>query len=964
MRPTALSFTVAVALLWLAPAARSDSAPRPGAKTHWAFVAPRRSPLPQLGNAAWSRTPLDSFVLARLEAEGLAPSPEAARSTWARRVSLDLTGLSPDPDDVDAFIDDEGPGAFERFADRRLASPRFGERLAARWLEAARYADTSGYQTDGERQMWRWRDWVIDAFNAGMPFDQFTVEQLAGDLLTGATVEQRIATGFNRNHRGNSEGGIIPEEYLVEYAADRVDATATVWLGLTLACARCHDHKYDPISHEEFYQVFAYFNNVRERGKARKLGNSPPVVAAPTSEQQRELASVDAELSEARTRFEDLQGEIDAALRTWEGSLADAAPVDAEFIDGLTARFALDGSAVEASTGAAGEVEGPAAEFLPGRLGLAAALDGRTAFRFAAAGDFGFLDRFSIGAWVRLPPGGGGPLLSRLADRESAAGYELAIESGTDGGIHGGIHGGRVQFNLVKRWLDDAIRVETESALSAGVWHHVVATYDGSRWASGVRIYIDGELERLRVLVDDLNQSFKTPEPFRIGGRGDGARFTGSVDDARIWSRCLGADEVEVLATSEPLSAIAALPPGERQPRQERKLRRAFLAEHAPAPIRAAFARLRGLEAVRAALLDSFPTVMVMEEMTPPRPSFLLSRGRYDRPREQVDPGVPACLPPLPRGAAAGREGFARWLVDPAHPLTARVTVNRVWQMLFGIGLVKTVEDFGAQGERPSHPELLDWLGLELAERGWDLKRLLRTLVTSAAYRQSSRLRPELLGRDPENRLLARGPRLRLPAEMLRDQALHASGLLVAVLGGPSVKPYQPADLWKDLSGEDYVQDHGEKLYRRSIYTFWKRTNAPPAMSILDAPAREACSVRETRTNTPIQSLVLLNDVTFVEAARVLAQHVLKEGGDSPEARLSFAFRLLVARRPEPRELAVLMENLEVQRRRFDADPEAARALASAGEYPGDPDLDVRELAAYTAAANLILNLDEVLTKE
>jgi hypothetical protein len=944
-----LILIAAIALAGLSKPAAEPAKPA-GRAPHWAFVRPQRPPLPESGGRERARNAVDRFVAARLEVESLSPAPEAERTALCRRAALDLTGLPPTPDDVDAFLAERRPDAYERLIDRLLASPAYGERLAARWLEAARYADTSGYQTDGERQMWRWRDWVIDAFNSGAPFDRLTIEQLAGDLLPGATLDQRIATGFNRNHRGNSEGGIIPEEYLAEYVADRVDTTATVWLGLTLACARCHDHKYDPIRQEEFYGVFAFFHNVPEQGKARKLGNSPPAIAAPTREQAEALKGLDRDLAAARERFQRLEPAVEAALAAWAGSIASGSALDLDVVDGRLARLDFEGDS--ASGLAKGfEVDGEAPAPAPGRLGHAASFAGRGALAANDLGDFGFVDRFSIGAWVRIEAGGGGPLISRIAVPEVDAGYELRIEDGC------------VKLHLVKRWLDDAIRVETEETLAPGAWHHVMATYDGSRWAAGVRIYVDGAPRRLRVLVDDLNQTFKSTEPFRVGGRGDGARFQGAIDEARLYGRCLDAEEVEVLATAENLGAIALRREGERSGAETRKLRRAFLEAHAPEDLRAAHASLRDLERRRAALLESFPTVMVMEELPSPRPTFVLERGVYDRPGKRVEPGVPACLPPMPSAAPRDRLGLARWLVAPENPLTARVTVNRFWQMLFGSGIVKTVEDFGVQGQPPSHPELLDWLAVELIESGWDLKRLLKTLATSATYRQSSRAAPEAARRDPENRLLARGPRLRLSAEMLRDLALSASGLLVEKLGGPSVKPYQPEGLWKELSGESYVQDRGEDLYRRGIYTYWKRTNAPPSLSILDAPAREACSVRETRTNTPIQALALLNDVAFVEAARVLAQRSIREGGGDA-AILGRLFRRVTARSPEARELAVLLDGLGAQRRQFQDDPAAAAALARTGEYPLDPSIDLRELAALTAMANLVLNLDEALCKE
>jgi hypothetical protein len=911
---------------------------------HWSFLPPRRPPLPHVKRTTWSRNGLDPFILARVEKEGLKPSPEADPVTLLRRVTLDLTGLPPTPAEVDAFLADTRPGAYERVVERLLASPRYGERMAIRWLDAARYADSNGYQSDGERTMWRWRDWVIDAYNANLPYDRFTIEQIAGDLLPGATLQQKIATGFNRNHRGNGEGGIIPEEYAVEYVADRVETTATVWLGLGLGCARCHDHKFDPISQKEFYRVFAYFNNVPERGKAIKYGNSPPVLRSPTRRQQEVLAALDARLADARARVQALAPRLERAQARWEKSLR--APLHWSLDRGLIVHHALDGA-----TSAKFRAGAPA--YAPGRVGRAALFDGK---RYLDAGDvanFGFYDKFTLTAWVWPEGPRGGTVLARTEEQSEGEGYAVRLQDG------------RVQVNLVKRWLDDAIRVQTEERLAPGAWRHVLVSYDGSRVAAGVKVYVNGRPQKLRVLLDDLNQSFATAQPLRIGaGGGPGGRFHGRIGDVRVYNRTLSADEAAVVATPERIDELARLPAAERGRGQALKLRACFLAKYAPADLRRAHAEFTDLREERQRLVESFPTTMVMEEMPAPRDTHVLIRGQYDRPGEKVTPGVPAVLGALPAGVKNDRLAFARWLASPANPLTARVAVNRAWQMYFGAGLVRTPADFGAQGEWPSHPELLDWLATEFVRSKWDVKGLQRLIVTSATYRQSSRLTPQLRARDPENRLLARGPRQRLSAEMIRDQALFASGLLVEELGGPSVKPYQPAGLWRELADTEYRRDSGRALYRRGLYTFWKRTVPPPALVTFDAAGREACSVRQARTNTPLQALNLLNDVTFVECARVLAQRVLREGGSTAAGRLTLAFRLAVARRPRPAELKVLRAGLERHRAHYRADRNAALALVRAGEAPRDEALDVAELAAYTAACSVILNLDEVITKE
>jgi len=921
---------------------------------HWAFIAPVRHPLPAVKNRQWPRNGIDSFVLERLEKEGLAPSPEAERTTLIRRVTLDLTGLPPTPAEVDRALADTSEHWYERLVDRLLANPHYGERMAARWLDAARYADTNGYQSDGERYMWRWRDWVIDAFNRNMPFDQFTIEQLAGDLLPSPTLEQRIATGFNRNHRGNAEGGIIPEEYAVEYVVDRVETTAAVWLGLTMGCVRCHDHKYDPLQQKEFYQLFAYFNNVPEHGRAIKYGNSPPYIQAPTPEMLLQLELLDGKIAAAEKKLRHLTSQFDQAQAAWEKSPEATRPIAWSYGRQLQAQFALESDTADLTKRAPpARFEGGEPAFDSSPTGRGAALDGKRYLNAGSVGAFGFDDKFALAARVFPLDTKSGTILSRMADTARASGYSVRF------------HDGKLQANFAVRWLDDAVRVETERALPAEHWYHILVTYDGSRKASGIRIYVDGRPEKTIVLIDELNQSFKTKEPFRIGaGGGTEERFRGTIADVRIYGDSLSAAEAALVASADPVSAIAALPPAKRTAVQAQKLRAYFLEQQAPERVRTAWQQVDALRRQRDRLVESYPTTMVMEEMPTPRTTRILMRGQYDKPGAPVSPGVPAVLPALPADGKNDRLKLARWLVDPANPLTARVTINRFWQMYFGTGIVKTVEDFGAQGEWPSHPELLDWLATEFVRSSWDVKALQKLIVTSATYRQSSRVTKELLQKDPDNRLLARGPRFRLPAETIRDQALAASGLLIDKIGGPSVKTYQPAGLWRELGDYDFVQDHGVNLYRRSMYTFWKRTVAPPNMMTFDASGRETCTVRETRTNTPLQALILMNDVTFVEAARVLAQRVLLDSGPSVEARLTLAFRLATGRQPKPAELRILASGYQRHLEDFRADPQAAEKLVKVGEAPRHAKLDVSELAAYTAVANLILNLDETITKE
>jgi hypothetical protein len=932
---------------------------------HWSFIPPVRPVVPAVNRPGWVRNQIDAFILARLEHEGLEPSPEAERGTLLRRVSLDLTGLPPDRDAIDVFENDRNPDAYERAVDRLLASPRFGERMAYRWLNVARYADTNGYQTDAPRIMWRWRDWVIDAYNRNMPFDRFSIEQLAGDLLPGAKLDQKLATGFNRNHRGNGEGGIIPEEYAAEYVVDRVDTTATVWMGLTLGCCRCHDHKFDPFSQEDFYSFFAFFNNVPENGRAIKFGNSPPMIKTPTRAQEQELATHQGRLSALKRQRQSCEPKIASAQAAWESSLESKRKLDWFDRDQLVAHFSMeDAAGLEPAVPAC---KTPAAEttktgaprfrdgesrFLPGPVGLALVFDGRGYLDAGDLAPFGFYDRFTVSAWIK-PTGRGGTIISRMADEPQGEGYSLVIDHG------------KAQLNLVKRWLDDAIRVESSATIPPDRWSHIAVTYDGSRLAGGIQMYLDGRPIRLTVLLDELNQTYRSKEPLRIGGGGgDRGRFVGLIDELAVYHDVVAPEDIEVLATKASVGEIVAIKPSSRTAGQARKVRRCFLATAAPEPVRELEEQIRQAQRDVEGLIEQIPTTMVMEELPNPRPAHVLVRGQYDKPGKPAQPHVIAWLAPSPTAANSNRLGLARWLVDPRNPLTARVAVNRDWQMLFGTGLVKTVDDFGTQGEPPSHPELLDWLATEFARLDWDSKAMLRLFVTSATYRQSSRLTPQRRARDPENRLLARGPRLRLSAEMVRDQALFLGSLLVERIGGPSVKPYQPPGLWSELTDDEYVQDHGPDLYRRGLYTFWKRTIPPPSMVAFDAPARETCIVRETRTNTPLQALSVLNDVTFIEAARAFAEQIMKSKVPSGETRLSSAFQAATGRRPKSAELAVLCQSFADQLARFRGDSRAAKTLVESGESRPDPSLDPVELAAYTAVAQLILNLDETINKE
>jgi hypothetical protein len=949
-------------------------------RKHWSFIAPVRSQLPEVKNNTWPKNAIDRFVLARLEREGLTPSSEADRAALIRRVSLDLTGLPPTLREIDDFLNDRSPNAYERVVDRLLAGPRFGERMAFRWLEAARYADTNGYQLDGERQMWRWRDWVIEAFNRNIAFDQFVIEQLAGDLLPKPTLDQRIATAFNRNHRGNSEDGLIPEEYAVEYVIDRVDTTSTVFLGLTVSCARCHNHKYDPFTQKEYYQLYAYFNSIPEDGRASNFGNSPPWIFTPTREQQRQKEQLENEIAQTEKQFDRMLKTSAALQRRWERSLKPSAGAHWFPPDDLLLHHALD----ENSTLTVNESVKPGdrkietgfkngdPRFVSSPLGQATAFDGKLFFDAGKAASFDyrdrvhdFKDRFAISAWFYPEAENSGAIVSRL--RDDAGERESNLPKGRGYGLF--FINGKVHFNLVGVWADDSFRVETASALPIRQWHHVLATFDSLQPYEKVRIYINGERQKLKVNNHRLFRQFAdSAANLRIGGGGGpDLRFKGSIDEVRIYRTLPDDEQIAVLANADPLSRIAAMPPQRRSEGQRLKIRNTFLERAAPPALRRTWERLRELKRQRLKLESEFPTTMVMQELPEPRPANLLKRGAYDAPGERVERGVPAVFPQIPNDFPNNRLGLARWLVSAENPLTARVTVNRFWQTLFGAGLVKTVDDFGSQGELPSHPELLDWLAVEFQQNGWNVKAMLKTIVMSATYRQSSKVTPQLLQRDPENRLLARGPRVRLPAEMIRDQALFVSGLLVEKLGGPSVKTYQPPGLYKDMLFSNminYDQDKGEGLWRRSLYTFWKRTVMPPAMSVFDASSREYCTVRETRTNTPLQALNLMNDVTYVEASRMLAERILTECAGGPEERVAWAFRLVTSRWPDQNERRILVNNLNVQLEYFRSNPGEAARLLAVGEKRNNEKLNVAELAAYASTASLILNLDEVITKQ
>lgn len=919
---------------------------------HWSFIAPVRPLPPMVPVQDRVSNEIDTFVLSRLATEDLEPSNPANKPTLLRRVSLDLTGLPPTLDELDEFLADESDQAYERVVDRLLASPRYGEHMARYWLDAARYADTNGFFVDSERSMWRWRDWVIKAFNSNMPFDQFTIEQLAGDLLTDATLEQRIASGFNRNHMITEETGAIDEEYRVEYVVDRVHTTTTTWLGLTAACARCHDHKFDPVSQKEFFSLFAFFNNVPENGVGNRPGNAKPLLNLPSDQLQCQLDSVKADLAELQREVTAVGPEFTLAQSAWEESiLADPANLSD---NQLLVRFQLDGTLANDGSLSSSAIAVGKIAYEAGMSGPAASFDGDGVLEFAEPIPFDSESAFSLGGWIK--PAGSGPtcVLSKNDDVNKLRGFDLMIRKS------------KLVVNLIHEWNQNAISVTTTKSLDISQWQHVFVTYDGSSTAAGVKVYIDGQPQELQVEFDSLSGSIKTHQPLRIGRRSTSAPFVGLIDEVRLYARQLTNAQVDELFTSQLIHGIAQLPPEARSEYLKQKIQRQFLTTPESADFQSLYAERDRLNSRHAELNASLPDMMVMEDAEQPRETFVLIRGQYDQPGERVDAGVPASLPPFPADLPRDRLGFAKWLVDPANPLTSRVIVNRYWQQIFGVGLVNTTGDFGAQGEWPSHPDLLDWLAVEFRESGWDTKHILKLIVMSATYQQHSRITPEGLRRDPDNRLLARGPRFRMEAETVRDNALAISGLLENKLGGPSVKPYQPAGLWEAVSYDgnlSYQQGDGDDLYRRSLYTYWKRQSPPPALMAFDAPTRETCTVSRPRTNTPLQALVLMNDTTYVEAARVLAQRMLEQPAETAGERIEYGFRLATARKPNAQETSVFQEIYRLQLQRFKNNQQAALELLSAGESERDESLDASEHAAWTTVASVILNLDETVTK-
>jgi hypothetical protein len=1058
-------------------------------KEHWSFIPATRPAIPEVKEKKWARNGIDYFILNRLEAEGMRPAGEADRATLIRRVTFDLTGLPPTIAEVEAFLADGSPNAYEKVVDRLLASPHFGERMAQQWLDLARYADTNGYHIDNHRDMWKWREWVIEAFNSNKKFDEFTVEQLAGDLLPEATLSQKIASGFNRNVMVNFEGGADPEEYLTKYIVDRVQTTCTVFLGVTMQCAECHDHKYDPFTQREFYQMYAFFNNVPEIGLDGSKTNPVPSIAVPTGEQEKQLKEIKGKIAGVDARMKAPNREMDLAQAGWEKSLAEEAQKSAtavaavwKFLEptrllsrgGSTLTKQTDGSVL--ATGA--NPDSDVYEFDAAVAGTVAAIrleaiaDDSTPTKGTGRADNGnfVLTHFKVDVQSGADAAKREPLTFGMAVADYAqANFPVtnAIDADVKSGwaVDGNVkkEGRQAVFVLAQPLVltsdqELKIRIKFESIFarhSIGRFRLAVAgdknaalasaTPKLSEWSfigpfvaadaknpldepfapekeieltkkynegklawSTQRKWKDGVVNN--TLPDVANAASYLYRTIEVASARPLAVSLGSDDGIKVWlnekllltdnaARGAAADQNKVdlplvagvnkllvkisnyggpsgfyfkaqdgmFGRPANIERIVGIEAGQRSVAEKEELRKYYRENVSPQ-----FAKIKeelaGLKKSEEELNGKIPLTMVMQDMPKPRETKMLMRGDFRKRGETVSPMVPAALRP-PATMPANRLGLAQWLTGKDHPLLGRVTVNRYWQMYFGTGIVKTTEDFGSQGEWPSHPELLDWLASEFVRSGWDIKGMQKLIVMSATYRQSAKVNPELLHKDPYNRLLARGPRFRLYAEMIRDNALSVSGLLNRKLGGPSISPYESPKLWEeiafggDFSAQKYVQSHGDDLYRRGLYIYAKRSMPHPSLITFDAPNREVCTVQRPVTNTPLQALLLLNDPIYVEAARVMAQRVMKEGGADARGRLGFAFKLCTARGPSERELQILEKSFGRHLEKYKADKAAAEKLVAVGEAARPKELDVSELAAWTAVCNVLLNMDETISK-
>jgi hypothetical protein len=928
-------------------------------EAHWSFV-PVKRPEPTGTHKDWVKSPIDSFVAEKLETAGLSPNPPENPRRFYRRMHLDLTGVPPKPENVDAFetafaADPEATVA--RAADEMLATPASAEHFARHWLDAARYADTHGIHIDNYRAIWPFRDWVVQAFRNNMPWDQFTIEQIAGDILPSRTLDQHVATGFNRCLATTGEGGAIGEEYDAIYAKDRVETTSAIWLGLTTGCAACHDHKFDPISTKEFYSLTAYFRNTPITALDGNNAEHPPTVFVPLPEDRSRWAELKTEITKAEQQAASRKTAANPDFQQW---LTTASIEATREIDST---LAIHLPLSESEGPIRGTVDGQVREWSSPSKRIEAVIGQAPVIseNVVDLGDYGAFaraDQVTYGGFVRVEGKPTGAIVARMDPQNGHRGWDIYLVDGRPGA------------HVIDSWDKAANKVVAPKALENGKWHHLMVTFDGTKPGhQALSIYVDGVKQGAASDPNSVGGNIVANVPLRLGARhNDDSRLNGPValQDFRFYRRLLPAQEIAAISASGELRKILALPVASRQKEQTDKLFTYFLA-NVDEPFRGIQKQLDALKSEQSGLKARGSASLVMEEKKDEPFAHVLTRGVYSDKGEKVGPGTLAILPPMPASAPKNRLGFATWLMDPANPLTARVTMNRTWYYFFGTGIVETTEDFGIMGARPSHPRLLDWLAAEFVDSKWNYRQMLKTIVCSATYRQSGTVSAEKLEKDPFNRLLSRGPRYRLDAEQIRDLALATSGLLSSKMGGPSVRPYQPEGIWEAVAmpqsnTRTYIADRGESLYRRSIYTFWKRTAPHPTMEILNAPSREIFCVRRDRTNTPLQAFVTLNDPQFVEASRRLAERLIENSKDF-DARLDLATSLYLSRAFAADERAIVRETLDEALKTFKADPASAKSFIATGETKPAANLDPAEVAAWTLIASQLFNLDETLNK-
>jgi len=942
-------------------------------KPHWAFITPEKTEVPEATQFAdFVKNPIDNFVAATLEGRQLVPSSPANKQRLHRRVTLDLTGLPPTIEEMDAFLADDSEGAYEKVVDRLLASTAYGERMAMEWMDVARYADSHGMHADGARTMWPWRDWVINAFNKNLPYDQFATWQLAGDLLPDANQEQKLATAFHRNHPMTGEGGVVDEEFRLKYVFDRSSTTATVFLGLTLECAQCHDHKFDPLSQKNFYSMAAFFNNVRELGMTGDDGDYGPMLLLPSQGQKQKIDSLDHLTEQLRGDLTEIAEQKDKLTKyldqlSGKNPVAVPQPVGYFPVERISSAKDAKGNSYRTIDRNPKTRISSEPQLVDGIKGKALHFDdGYETLALEEIGQFEMNEPFTASVWVK--PDVDQKIQTIMATSGAKNDFWRGWEFYLDSTNHPAV-------KLINSRPHNMVHTKSLKNIPKDEWSHVAFTYDGGGTAANIEIYVNGQSVVTNTLYDRLYKSIKTVgggahqltnRPIQLGKSyraftGEFGIYKGAVDEIYVFHQDLTPLEIGQLyaQTASEKVNYEELP-------EKAKITHVLKRQHQQCQKKQQ--QLRDLVQQRMEVVSDVREIMVMEEEPQPRPMFLLARGAYDAPAEQVQPGTPESILQFPDDLRRDRLGLAKWLFSEENPLTARVTVNRYWQLIFGRGLVDTPHDFGFQGSLPSHPKLLDWLAVTFQESGWDVKSLMKTMVMSGTYRQASVQDENQVKDDPDNVWLARGPSHRLPAEIIRDNALAASGLLVDKIGGASVKPYQPEGLWIEKGNFSHVllryqEDEGDSLYRRSLYTFVKRTSPHPAMVAFDAPNRDVCTVKRENTNTPLQALVLLNDPQFVEAARVMGQRLLAEGGETTNEKINYGFRLATGRKPTTKETDILQGLFTEAKERFASSPTQADSLLAIGEYPIDPQLNETESAAWALVASTLLNHDEFYTK-